>query len=240
MPPWLNGNIVNASGWAFLCRYLTNDEATSFDLGGLGIGRLQDASQQLDQAMMDASKVFKNDRTTSVGQLDLKDGEYIAKRYNARNTKHHFTRAVRKSRAQRCWDMSFEFARIGLNVAAPAMMYEKRLGPFRLDAYFVNEKLSGVELLTALPTMTQVQKERVVVQIHDAFSKMRKAKVTHGDMKATNLMWVDEQLYFIDLDASKCHRSDRSFARANKKDKKRFMKNWKDKPELFALFSQLP
>ena len=239
MHQWLKDNIINVSGWAFVCRYLTNDKTASFDLDSLGIDRLRDASQKLDQSMMNASKVFKNDLTTSVAQLDLKAGQYIAKRYNARNIKHHFTRAVRKSRAQRCWDMSFEFARIGLNVATPAMMYEKRVGPFRLDAYFVNEKLSGVELLTALPTMTQGQKEQVVVQIHDAFSKMRKAKVTHGDMKATNLMWVDEQLYFIDLDASKCHCSDLSFARANNKDKKRFMKNWKDKPELLALFSQL-
>jgi len=203
MPQWLKDNIINVSGWAFVCRYLTNNKAASFDLDSLGIDRLRDASQKLDQSMMNASKVFKNDLTTSVAQLDLKAGQYIAKRYNARNIKHHFTRAVRKSRAQRCWDMSFEFARIGLNVATP-------------------------------------QKEQVVVQIHDAFSKMREAKVTHGDMKATNLMWVNEQLYFIDLDASKCHCSDLSFARANNKDKKRFMKNWKDKPELLALFSQLP
>ena len=194
---------------------------------------------KLNEIISSSLLPLKNDQTTTVIEHTVVDKNVVIKRYNARNLKHCLSRAVRKSRAQRCWDMSFEFVNIGLNVAEPLLMYEQRFGPLRLDAYFVNEKLSGVELLTALPTMTQGQKEQVVAQIYDAFNKMREAKITHGDMKATNLMWVNEQLYFIDLDASKCHRSDFLFTRANNKDKKRFMKNWKDKPELLALFSEL-
>ena len=68
---------------------------------------------------------------------------------------------------------------------------------------------------------------------------MREAKVTHGDMKATNLMWVNERLFFIDLDGAKKHVSQQSWQHAHKKDVKRFLKNWRDQPDLLSLFDDL-
>ena len=135
--------------------------------------------------------------------------------------------------------MSYDFAQAGLNIAMPFLMHEQRFGPLRLDAYFISEALSGHELLSALPAMSDEQKQSVVVQLTQAFEKMRTAKITHGDMKATNLMWVDERLFFIDLDGAKKHVNQTSWQRAHKKDVKRFLKNWRDQPELLNLFDGL-
>ena len=68
---------------------------------------------------------------------------------------------------------------------------------------------------------------------------MQEHKISHGDLKATNLLWVDNQLYFIDLDAARQHKTIASWQRANKRDKKRFLKNWRDTPELEALFARI-
>ncbi|NNC99078.1 MAG: hypothetical protein HKN85_02745, partial [Gammaproteobacteria bacterium] len=108
---------------------------------------------ELDQAIAESNDVFKHDRTTSVARVCLGAQEGVLKRYNPRNWAHKFKRAFRRSRARRCWNMSYHFHRAGLNVAQPVLMYEKRLGPIRRDAYFLNRYLPGEELLGRLSTL---------------------------------------------------------------------------------------
>ncbi len=198
----------------------------------------ENAKQSLDQ-LITRSNGIKNDQTTTVVSIAGEPHGCIIKRYNARNYYHFLSRSVRKSRAQRCWSMSYVFNRAGLNVAQPVMAYEQRFGPLRLDAYFVSEELKGQELLSALPNMDGVQQKLVVMAIDDAFNKMLKARIGHRDMKATNLMWVDGSLFFIDLDGSKEYSNDQAALKANRKDKKRFLENWQDQADLLALFDSL-
>ena len=230
-------NVVSIKRWLFHSRYVNRlgDTVLEPGLSELGITASIDDKKALDKLIQKSSDQFKDDKTTSV----VKVKDFIIKRYNARSAYHHFSRSVRKSRAQRCWSMSDDFAQAGLNIAKPFLMHEQRFGPLRLDAYFISEALSGQELLSALPAMSDEQKQSVVAQLTQAFEKMRIAKISHGDMKATNLMWVDERLFFIDLDGAKKHFSQTSWQRAHKKDVKRFLKNWRDQPELLNLFNDL-
>ena len=195
--------------------------------------------QYLDRMITDSANIIKHDRTTTVATSVAGSQDCIIKRYNARDGYHKLSRAVRKSRAQRCWVMSYVFCDAGLNVARPIFMFEQRFGPLRFDAYFVSQALHGEELLSALPKMSNSQKQQVVAAINDAFDKMFKAKISHGDLKATNLIWADDKLFFIDLDGSKQHLTDESTRRANAKDVKRFLRNWHDQPELLSLFDEL-
>lgn len=185
------------------------------------------------------SKILKDDRTTTVACLHLKPRQMVLKRYNARSWGHVISRSVRRSRASRCWQMSYAFANAGIRVAAPYLMYEQRFGPLRLNAYFVSEYLPGEELLKALPSMDAEQQSRVLQKIRDAYQRMRAAKLSHGDLKASNLIWHNDELYFIDLDAAQQHRSISSWSRAHHKDRQRFSKNWRDQPALLALFADL-
>lgn len=193
----------------------------------------------LKERLLDARSVFKDDRTTTVACINEGALHSVLKRYNPRTNGHKLSRAFRQTRARRCWKMSYAFARAGLNVAQPLLMYEQRFGPIRLDAYFVNAMLVGEELLSALPTMSDDQQNSVVQSVKQAFEIMHKAKLTHGDMKASNLLWVDGELFFIDLDAAQRHSSYVTWNVSHNKDKKRFLKNWADQPELLALFDDL-
>jgi len=193
----------------------------------------------LDELVVNALVSFKNGPATTVVPIKLAESDCILKRYNARSAIHVVSRALRQTRAMRCWQRSYDFAKAGINVATPIMMYEQRIGPIRLDAYFVCDKLEGDELLGLLPMMSLAQQQSVLTQMKDAFKKMRAAKLTHGDMKATNIMWVDGELFFIDLDAARKHRFMSTWRRSHVKDVKRFMKNWKDQPQLLALFNEL-
>jgi len=189
--------------------------------------------------LIEQGELLKHDRTTSVARISIGAEEVIVKRYNPRNQWHRISRAVRQSRASRSWRMSYEFQHAGLSVARPLLMLERRLGPLRRTAYFISEALSGVELLSALPAMPPSEQEAVGVAMNSAFKNMAKARLSHGDLKASNLIWHNGRLYFIDLDAAQHHSSKQSWLKANRKDRQRFLKNWHEAQHLLALFKDL-
>ncbi|MFT6408172.1 MAG: tRNA A-37 threonylcarbamoyl transferase component Bud32 [Arenicella sp.] len=202
------------------------------------LGLLPLNAKSLNQLLVDTSTAFKHDRTTTVSRVQLADEAMVLKRYNPRNQWHKIKRALRRSRARRCWQMSYAFSEAGLNVAAPILMLEDRFGPFRLNAYFVNEFLEGQELMTVLPTMNDAQQLIVAAAIEDAFEKLKAARLTHGDLKASNLMWSNDRLYFIDLDAAQQHRNPVTWLKGHNKDRKRFLKNWQGDSQLLAIFDR--
>lgn len=225
---WLQNDIIHHVGWSSqFCQVADTQTSLKAD------------HYALTQLLGDTRAALKHDQTTTVTKLELGTQSLVLKRYNARSQGHKFKRSLRKSRARRCWTMSYAFARAGLNVAPPVLMYEQRFGPIRLNAYFASQFLHGDELLSALPNMDKRQQSAVVSAIESAFSKMCAAKLTHGDMKASNLLWVDGALFFVDLDAAQQHRSTVSWRSKHAKDKKRFLKNWLNMPELLQLFSEL-
>ena len=192
----------------------------------------------LDQ-YIDGVLPYKHDQTTTVSKIVIGERSLVLKRYNSRSFTHKIKRALRQSRADRCWQMSYAFARAGLNVAPPVFMYEERLFFIRKYAYFANQYLTGEELLESLPRMEKADQIKVVEAFKRAMKIMQEYKITHGDMKASNLLWVNNELFFIDLDGARQHSSMLSWARSNKRDRRRFLKNWRENPEVEALFSWL-
>ena len=223
--------VVNrVRGWRFVSWV---DQAYAF--------LLEVESNNLDYLYQDdyIQKRFKHDQTTTVALTRIDDQSFVIKRYNARNRWHKIKRALRRSRARRCWQMSQQFNQAGLNVASVVLMQERRWGPLCGDAYFINQHLDGDTLLDALPKMEIEQQQRVKQAVLEAFSLMRKHRITHGDMKASNLMWFQEKLFFIDLDAAQQHRTNLSWRWSYKKDLKRFLKNWLGQADLMALFDDI-
>lgn len=58
------------------------------------------------------------------------------------------------------------------------------------------------------------------------FETLCRLRISHGDLKATNLLWHEGRVWLIDLDAMKQHRSDTAFARVWRRDRARFLRNW--------------
>lgn len=227
MSSWLDQATVNQSS---LTRRSWNASSLS-DLDQLSTEKLN--------ALIEQGDLLKHDGTTSVVRLDLAGQDIIIKRYNARSQWHRLSRSVRQSRASRCWQMSYAFQRAGLSVARPLLMLERRFGPLRRTAYFVSESLDGVELLSKLSSFQESEKISVVAAMNNAFSLMRQNGLSHGDLKASNLIWQNERIYFIDLDAARQHNCERSWINANRKDRRRFLKNWQADEQLLSLFEGL-
>lgn len=135
--------------------------------------------------------------------------------------------------------MSEAYKQAGLNVSMPVLMYEARFGAIRRRSYFASEFIPGDLLLDHLVTLNHEQQKQIMLAVQEAFAKMKQCRLSHGDLKATNLVWFEQQLYFIDLDAARQHCSQSSWQCAHQRDHKRFLKNWRDQPELLSLFSEM-
>ena len=183
--------------------------------------------------------LLKDDRTTTVVVSSAKfeqHNQYVLKRYNARNLWHTLSRSVRKTRAQRCWQMSFAFANANINVAQPLFMLEQRALGFRGTAFFAALQVPGQELLGLFAHLSREEQGRVVEAVQNLFAALERHALSHGDMKASNLLWDSQRLWVIDLDAAQRHRSELSWRKANRKDRQRFLKNWHGQPDLLDQF----
>ena len=116
-------------------------------------------------------------------------------------------------------------ARLGIPVVRPlALLEESSLGiPARailIMPYQAGDFLSEAHAPEIAGVATALQ---------EAFALMRLHRITHGDLKATNII-IDEAgaPHFIDLDATLIHASEQAFARARARDKARFRRNWED------------
>lgn len=224
---WVRRPCVKVSNWNE--QVWTNDSFTDKNVG----------QQQLDHALLNAPYIFKHDKTTTVARWEVSSQRLILKRFNARSDAHKVKRALRRSRARGCWLMSYEFQRLGLNVPEPVLMYEPRVGPLRGNSYFANLYLPGDILLTSLPKMPESQQIKVADEIGEAFETMRINKLTHGDLKASNLIWMDDKLYFIDLDAATYHATSLSWRATHTSQRARFLKNWDGLPAVMHVFRNL-
>lgn len=191
-----------------------------------------------DHAIGAHSRIIKNDRTTTVALIDRGDMRWIIKRYNTKNLWHALRRMFRHSRAANCWQMSTQYAQSGILIPAPVAYIEKRFGPLRGKSYFINEYLEAENLLTYVTTHShRSDVEGAEKQVVELFKTLHSAGIVHGDMKATNILVSNKQLFLLDLDASRKTNKQGLFERGYKKDRDRFLKNWENHPELYQRFS---
>lgn len=169
--------------------------------------------------------VIKDDKSTTVVKVELNGRYYIVKRFNARDYGHRLKRALRKTRAKCCWEMSHEFSNAGLMLPKPIAMFERQYGVFKGESYFISEFIDGQELLTWLPEQKQAMIKQASKKIQKMFATFYQNRLSHGDMKATNLLWSQGDIFLIDLDVSRKHFFQLTFKRAHARDKRRFCRN---------------
>lgn len=182
------------------------------------------------QQLIQQSSIIKDDKSTTVAKFSHDGKEYIIKRFNARNGWHRIKRALRKTRAACCWLMSHQYTQAGILAPKPVARLEYHYGPFKSDSFFISEFIQGQELLEWLPKQNAKVINQVTTEIQKIFRLFYENRLSHGDMKATNLLWSDGKLLLIDLDVARQHSIKLTFLKAHERDKKRFRRNG----ELFA------
>ncbi|OUR70783.1 hypothetical protein A9Q78_11830 [Methylophaga sp. 41_12_T18] len=179
------------------------------------------------EQLMTTGKMLKAGNSATVVLVEMAGKQVVIKRYNIKSMWHLLRRTLRMSRAAMSWRNANLLEFINLPTLKPLGFIEQRMGWFRHTAYFISEYHESVELLDEYQRRQPTNDE--LEQINNIFMLMQNSQISHGDLKAQNLL-IDDQgkVILIDLDAMQEHRSERQFYKAFNNDKKRFLRNWQD------------
>jgi len=172
-----------------------------------------------------AGRILKDGGTSTVARVLVDHQMLLLKRYNLKGLGHALGRALRPSRAWHSWRAAHRLQFFGIATPTPLALIEERLGPLRRRAWLVSEYCPGENLLLHLAADREppAAEARAILQL---FAAMHRQRITHGDLKAMNLLWHAGQVWLIDLDDVVQHRSAAAHSRAWSRDRARLLRNW--------------
>lgn len=179
-------------------------------------------------------ELLKPGSRSTVTKVKVEDTLYVFKQYKSLRLHRRIRYALTRSRARQSWENGQTMADLGLPVVRPLAFFEESfLGiPGRSLLIMPFQKGTPLDEFSAL--------DEIVPRLKETFQKMAENEVTHGDLKATNIIVDDQgQPHFIDIDASRIHRSADSYLKARAKDEARFLRNWRDSPEAGEIFRDI-
>jgi len=190
-------------------------------------------------AAIAAGASLKQGGSATVARVELDGRSLVIKRYNIKSFAHWLKRCWRPSRAWHSWIEGNRLGFLGIATPRPLAMCESRRFGLRGRAWLITEHAAGEDILRRfardgrnLPSEDDLQ------ALDRLFAALRRERISHGDLKGTNLLWQDGRWALIDLDAMRQHRCPRRFARAYAKDRARFLRNWPADSALYRLLDQ--
>ncbi len=191
-----------------------------------------------DSAFSDPTTVMlKDGRSATVVKVTYDNRDYVVKRYNIKNMRHRLRRAIRRTRASMSWRLAQKFTMFGIPTAKPIAFIEKKWLGFRGKSYYVTEYVSSEHAGDYFASINPEKITEMVKQIGTLLKNIAKVEVTHGDLKITNILIdANKKPILIDLDGAAEHSSLSSLRSAWRKEIKRFLRNFDDKPLISKQF----
>uniref|UniRef100_A0ABX1MZK2 Phosphotransferase n=1 Tax=Aromatoleum buckelii TaxID=200254 RepID=A0ABX1MZK2_9RHOO len=172
-----------------------------------------------------AGSLLKDGGSSTVARIDVGGRKLVIKRYNIKDTAHALSRFWRPSRAWHSWIEAHRLAFLGIATPRPLALIERRFGPLRGRAWLVTDSCDGPHLLQHLDAGSEPPPAEGRA-LRELFAALHRERISHGDLKATNLLWDQGGVKLIDLDAMRQHASIAAHARAWQKDRARLLRNW--------------
>ncbi len=171
---------------------------------------------------LEAGIPLKQGRTATLALIEHDGRKFVIKRYNIKSVSHALSRCWRPSRAWHSWIEGHRLGCLGIATPAPLALVEQRLGPLRGRAWLITEYCPGEPLADYLESCSEPE----LGAIGRLFAQLAAARISHGDLKASNLLWHKDGISLVDLDAMRQHENRASYTRAWHKDRERFLRNW--------------
>ncbi len=190
-------------------------------------------------AFVDAGEILKPGNTSTVSKIVLGEQTLVIKRYNIKNSWHAIKRALRPSRAWVSWRNAHLLDFYGFNTPRPVAMIEQRRGLLRGKAYYLAEVCEAQDSLQYFNSISidSTAKQLLALQIIRCLRRMQSLNIVHGDLKGSNILVGDKDISLIDLDAMKQYSFPYFANKSLKRDRRRFMRNWENSPEVQQLFA---
>lgn len=194
---------------------------------------MQQLLQDPDRAI-EKGQIVKRGGSSTVAQIVMDQQSLIVKRYNIKNWIKRIQRLILPRRVRIAWRNSHLLRFLGIATAKPIAMLEKRYAGLPTVGYIISEFLSGPDArdLTRQSRTEGTPFEPLVPKISELLESLARHRIGHSDLKATNMILVDDRFVIIDLDGLRVYNHWR-YQRALRKDWLRLLKNWQDWPELY-------
>jgi len=188
-----------------------------------------------------STKLLKIGNTSTVAKININNRSFVVKRYNIKDGWHWLRRCLRRTRAAKSWRVAQHLYAFGVPTAKPVAYIENHILGLRGKSYFLMEYIEGINIGDYFAAYSQEdehykQMARSILALFDSLAEIR---VTHGDLKMTNILVENGKPYLIDLDGVSEHRTHLSLRLSFKNEIKRFMQNWQNRPLVYALFESL-
>ncbi len=179
----------------------------------------------------DTSVFLKQGNTCTVKRVHLGNEELVIKRYNPKGAVYELSHKGRMNRARKSWKNAHLLQFMGIETPAPVAVVEYKNSLGKRRSYFISRYQPGEDSWTFFCSErnNEQTKRRAAQSILNILDKLAQFRITHGDLKGSNFIIHQEQVYLIDLDAMKQHPWQRGFKQQQQKDHKRFLKNWDKK-----------
>jgi len=174
--------------------------------------------------LMNKGKVLKNGNTCYLCRLTWNGRDIVIKRYNHKGVIHSLRHTIKKSRARRCWLNGHRLALYNISTPKPLAFFEQRRGCLIWKSYFVTEFIEGPSLYHYMrdESISPEKRKTAVQEVKKLLDRMAKYRVTHGDLKHTNILITENGPVLTDLDSMKFHKFNITFRTGRDRDILRF------------------
>jgi tRNA A-37 threonylcarbamoyl transferase component Bud32 len=173
--------------------------------------------------LMTQGKVLKRGNTCFVCLVEINGRPVVIKRYNHKGFWHSFRQTLQGSRARRCWLHGHRFDELRIPTPTPLAFIEKTRGGLVYCSYILNAFTEGVKFDKFLRDLSRIESEQAQMfeRVEATLRHMEQYRITHGDLKPSNILITSQGPTLIDLDSVRVHQIGIIFRRARDKDLKR-------------------
>jgi tRNA A-37 threonylcarbamoyl transferase component Bud32 len=184
--------------------------------------------------LMDGGQILKSGDTCYVSRVIWNGKDVVVKRYNHKGFIHSVRHTIKKSRALRGWLHGYRLGMLNIPAPRPLAYIEQYKGQLLWKSYLVTEYVEGQRLYDFLRdgTVGEGERSKVIEQIAELFGRLGKHRITHGDLKHTNILITGRRAVLTDLDGMKVHRFNWTHRIWRAKDVARFLRKADFSPAL--------
>ncbi|MHC4158195.1 MAG: lipopolysaccharide kinase InaA family protein [Planctomycetota bacterium] len=166
-----------------------------------------DFVEQIDE-LMDSGHILKDGNTCYVSHFAWNNRDIAAKRYNHKGFVHSLRHTIKRSRAHRGWLHGHRLGMLDIASPKPVAYIEQHRGMLVWKSYLVTEYVEGQKLYDFLrdDSVTEQQRSKAAGQIKKLLNQLGEHKISHSDLKHSNILVTENGPVLTDLDAMKIHK----------------------------------